>query len=211
MKKSVLLIISLVFFLSGFSQDFFREDFNKRKHYVILTNPTVQNIQTIQFFLNNKLLDINEKKIKFVGVYHSSQIYDFSKTKEYIENRKLKNFFLHEIRDELNEENLFITNDCCDDFKTIFDNSIGIFFFGGPDIPPAVYGEENTLSVVTDPGRHYFESSLLFHLLGGFQDKDFAPLLENNPNYFITGFCLGMQTLNVATGGTLIQDIPAEI
>ncbi len=27
----------------------------------------------------------------------------------------------------------------------------------------------------------------------------------------VTGFCLGMQTMNVATGGTLIQDIPAEV
>jgi hypothetical protein len=37
-----------------------------------------------------------------------------------------------------------------EELKFVFRNSVGIFFFGGPDIPPAVYGEENTLSVVTD-------------------------------------------------------------
>ncbi|NQU88095.1 MAG: gamma-glutamyl-gamma-aminobutyrate hydrolase family protein [Mariniphaga sp.] len=211
MKKSILLLIILLLTFSSFSQDFFREDFNNRKRYVILTNPTVHNLQTIQFFLSNRILDINQKKIKFVGVYHNTQAYDFIKTKDYIAENNLKNFTLHEVRDDLTKPTLFEKNECSDDFETIFNNSIGIFFFGGPDIPPGVYKEENSLSVVTDPGRHYFEASFLFHLLGGFQNEDYLPLLENNPDYFVTGFCLGMQTLNVATGGSLIQDIPAEI
>jgi putative glutamine amidotransferase len=36
-------------------------------------------------------------------------------------------------------------------------------------------------------------------------------LLEQKPEYKILGICLGMQTMNVATGGTLVQDIPTEI
>jgi len=34
---------------------------------------------------------------------------------------------------------------------------------------------------------------------------------DKKPDYMVVGFCLGMQTLNVATGGTLIQDIPLEV
>jgi len=55
------------------------------------------------------------------------------------------------------------------------------------------------------------EVSFLFHLLGGSQNLDFIPLLEMNPDYTIYGICLGMQTMNVATGGTMIQDIPSEV
>jgi putative glutamine amidotransferase len=146
-----------------------------------------------------------------VGVYFEDQKYDFRQTRDYIVENNSKNFFLHVVRGELNEGNLFEENDCTDDIRTIFENSAGVFFFGGPDIPPGVYGEENTLSVVTDPERHYFETTFLFHLLGGFWNENFEALLHKKPNYLVTGFCLGMQTMNVATGGTLIQDIPAEI
>jgi putative glutamine amidotransferase len=211
MKRLFFVLLAIFYFSAAFSQDFFNTGFDKRKNYVILTNPTVGNLKTIQFLVNARLLDINTKKTKFVGVYYNRQDYDFNETKLYIENNKLENYYLHEISCELNETNLFQQNGCSDDLKKIFDNSIGVFFFGGPDIPPGVYGEENTLSVVTDPERHYFETTFLFHLLGGYWNEDFMPFLKEKPKYLVTGFCLGMQTMNVATGGTLIQDIPAEI
>ncbi len=211
MKQLVLLFLLVIFTFNGEAQDFFRNDYNKHKKYIILTNPTVKNIQTVQYLENAGLLDINQRKTKFVGVWFDDQNYDFNQTKEYIEKAGLKNYFLHEVRGTLEEGHLFETNDCTDDFTTIFNRSTGIFFFGGPDIPPAVYGEKNTHSVVTDPQRHYFEASFLFHLLGGFQNEGYKPLLNKRPEYLVTGFCLGMQTMNVATGGTLIQDIPAEV
>ncbi|MCD6355005.1 MAG: gamma-glutamyl-gamma-aminobutyrate hydrolase family protein [Prolixibacteraceae bacterium] len=89
--------------------------------------------------------------------------------------------------------------------------SYNVFFIGVPDIPPGVYGEENAHSVVTDPGRHYFEATFLFHLLGSYRNEAYKAWLTEKPNCLVTGFCLGMQTMNVATGGTLIQDIPAEL
>jgi len=211
MKRFLLLLVAIACFLGGFSQDFFNTDFNKKKHYIILTNPTVGNLKTIQFLVNAELLDVSNRKTSFVGVYYEGQDYDFNETKQYIETNHLENFYLHEIKGELNEDNLFQQNDCTAQLRKVFDNSVGVFFFGGPDIPPGVYGEENTLSVVTDPERHYFETTFLFQLLGGFRNEDFVPFLKEKPNYLVTGFCLGMQTMNVATGGTLIQDIPAEI
>jgi putative glutamine amidotransferase len=211
MKKLFLIVITFLFLTEAYSQNFFNTGFNQRKDYIILTNPTVGNLKTISYLVDNKIFDVNNRKTKFVGVYYRGQNYDFNETKLYIEKNKLENFYLHEITGNLNEKNLFSENECSDDMKKVFDNSIGIFFFGGPDIPPGVYGEENTLSVVTDPERHYFETTFLFHLLGGYGNEDFEPFLKEKPKYLVTGFCLGMQTMNVATGGTLIQDIPAEI
>lgn len=211
MKRLLLLIFAITWVFAAFSQDFFNTGFNRKKHYIILTNPTVGNLKTIQFLVNAELLDVSERKTSFVGVYYEKQDYDFNETKLYIENNKLENFYLHEIKGGLNEDNLFQQNSCSAELKKVFNNSVGVFFFGGPDIPPGVYGEENTLSVVTDPERHYFETTFLFHLLGGFWDEDFEPFLKKKPKYLVTGFCLGMQTMNVATGGTLIQDIPSEI
>ena len=211
MKRLFFFFLSLFFVFTTYSQHFFDTDFNTHKKYIILTNPTVHNLKTIQYLTNAKLLNIKKGKMKFVGVYYEGQKYDFEQTRQYIEEQKLDNFFLHEVGGELNEGNLFAENDCSDDLKRVFDNSIGVFFFGGPDIQPVVYGEENTSSVVTDPNRHLFETTFLFHLLGGSQNGDFKAFLNERPDYMVTGFCLGMQTMNVATGGTLIQDIPLEV
>lgn len=211
MKRALFLLIAIGFLLQASSQDFFNTEFRKSKKYIILTNPTVQNLKTIRYLVNAHLLDIKKNKMQFVGVYFEDQNYDFAATLKYIEENKLKNFHLQAISGELNEGNLFEENDCTPQLRKVFDNSIGVFFFGGPDIPPGVYDEENTLSVVTDPERHYFETTFLFHLLGGYRNTEFEAFLNDRPTYMVTGFCLGMQTMNVATGGTLIQDIPSEV
>ena len=211
MKQIFLIAAALIFSLNLFAQNFFREDFDKKKQYIILTNPTVWNIKTINYLIENNLLKIKTKKVNFAGVYFEDQKYDFSQSAHYLDTAGLKGFHLHEVRGKLDAGNLFAENILTSELKMIFENSAGIFFFGGPDIPPRVYNEENTRSIVTDPERHYFETTFLFHLLGSSRNEQFEPFLEGNPDYFVTGFCLGMQTMNVATGGTMIQDIPAEI
>ena len=211
MKKLFLTLVFLSLVVSLFPQDFFREDFNRNKEYLILVNPTVGNIGVVEFLLKNKLLNINTETISLVGVYHSSQEYDFSRSAEHLTTNGLTNWHLHEVKGSLTEEMVYKSNPCSDDFRKIFENSVGVIFFGGQDIPPAVYGEENWYSETTDPGRHLFEVSFLFHLLGGTRNLSFTPLLKENPDYMVTGFCLGMQSMNVAAGGTLYQDIPAQI
>lgn len=211
MKKIVLLAIVFIISLEATPQRFFRNNSDKKKEYIILTNPTVKTLKTINFLIDNKLLKINTRKIKFVGVYFENQKYDFSQTRTFIDTSGFKNYHLHEVKGELYEKNLFEENPCTSELKNLFNHSAGTFFFGGPDIPPGIYDEKNNHAVITDPYRHYFETTFLFHLLGSSRQEDFDAFLEKNPSYFITGFCLGMQTMNVATGGTLIQDIPAEI
>ena len=211
MKRLIFINLLLFFSIVTFAQNFFREDFDAGKKYILLANPTTANIETVNFLVNKSLLKMDTQKFNFVGIYSEKQDYNFEESLKYIEKNNLNHFNLHEFRGELDENQLFENNDLSEELKFVFQNSAGIIFFGGPDIPPAVYGEENTLSVVTDPERHYFETTFLFHLLGGYQNENFTPFLEENPEYVVTGFCLGMQTMNVAAGGTLIQDIPAEI
>lgn len=211
MKKLLLTLAFIPLILSLTAQDFFREDFSKDKDYLILANPTVYNIGVVIFLVDNGILDIDLKKIELVGVYHSSQEYDFAKSADYISDNGLTSFHLHEVKGLLTEDMVYGQNRCSDDFRLIFENSVGIIFFGGNDIPPALYGEENLYSMTTDPGRHYFEVSFLFHLFGGSRNATFQPLLNANPDYLVTGFCLGLQSMNVAAGGTLYQDIPAQV
>ena len=210
MRKLFTVLFVFAFLANTYAQDFFDKEFNPKKSYVLLCDPTISRIQTVEYLTSHNIFEV-KNKVEFVGVYFEDQKYDFSKTKAYIEEHKLNRFHLQAIKGDLSEDDLYENNAVSAQFRKVFTNSVAVIFFGGPDIPPAIYGEENTKSVVTDPKRHYFEASFMFHLLGGYQNEAFKPFLEERPDYLVTGFCLGMQTMNVATGGTLIQDIPAEV
>lgn len=74
----------------------------------------------------------------------------------------------------------------------------GLVLSGGADVDPGHYGEEphETVDDVT-PERDAFELAL-----------SRAALLRDLP---LLAICRGHQVLNVATGGTLIQDIPSQV
>ena len=74
----------------------------------------------------------------------------------------------------------------------------GVLLSGGSDVDPAHYGE-GAHETVTDvaPDRDAFELALCREALR--QDR---PTLA---------ICRGQQALNVATGGTLVQDIPSSV
>jgi putative glutamine amidotransferase len=79
----------------------------------------------------------------------------------------------------------------------ILDRIDGLILAGGSDIDPSQYGEERhpeTSRAV--PVRDSFELALVGHAW----ERD-MPLL---------GICRGMQLINVARGGTLIQHVPEE-
>jgi putative glutamine amidotransferase len=74
----------------------------------------------------------------------------------------------------------------------------GLMLAGGADIDPATYGEErHPLTVDTVPERDSFEVALA----RGAIERD-MPLL---------GICRGMQLINVALGGTLLQHLPDRV
>lgn len=68
----------------------------------------------------------------------------------------------------------------------------GLILSGGPDIEPWRYGKENEGSEEPDIGRDEFEISLVK-----------AMVAKGKP---VLGICRGAQVVNVALGGTLIQD-----
>ena len=200
-QVKLLLLLSIVFLVSFQGQS---------QHRLVLLHPTVGNIENMEWMVENKIIDIPD--VEMVGVYYAKEAYDYSASEKYLAEHSLKNYKLHKIEGQLKPEDIYRENSCTPAFRKLFEESDAILFFGGPDIPAAIYREEqNLLTVVTDPFRHYFETSLFFHLIGGSRNADFKPFLAEKSDFIIRAFCLGMQTMNVAAGGTLIQDIPLEI
>ena len=74
----------------------------------------------------------------------------------------------------------------------------GILLTGGGDVDPVFYGEERHQSVEdAEPGRDEFEIDLARRAMAAD-----LPLLA---------ICRGSQVLNVAAGGSLVQDIPSSV
>jgi len=171
-----------------------------------ILNPSASRISTLCDLRNRGLITI--KKLLVIGVYHDKERTNYSEASEYKKKHGINWLKFHKLSGILNESIIFQENIYTKDFENIFRKSDGLMLFGGPDIPPSVYGHStNLLTSISTPYRHYLELSLVFHLLGGSQNDEFQPLLNENPEYPIIGFCLGAQTLNVGTGGTMIQDI----
>ena len=74
----------------------------------------------------------------------------------------------------------------------------GLLLTGGDDVAPSRYGEPPHPAVVeAEAGRDEFEIALIA-----------AARKRNLPIFAI---CRGIQVLNVACGGTLVQDIPSQV
>ncbi|NVO01236.1 MAG: gamma-glutamyl-gamma-aminobutyrate hydrolase family protein [Bacteroidetes bacterium] len=205
------IIIIFSFFTPTFGQNYFSiHQFNPEKNQIVLMHPTVANIEAIELMIEKKI--INLPKIEIIGVFHAKEEYDYNKSIKYIKSHKLTNFYLNKINSNIGKDSIFTRNSCTKDFYNIFTNSKGIIFTGGPDIPPSIYSDKTSLlTEITDPYRHYFELSFMFHLLGNDAYPEFDAFLNEVPKYKVIAICLGMQTMNIATGGTLFQDIPSEI
>jgi putative glutamine amidotransferase len=85
-----------------------------------------------------------------------------------------------------------------DELRELISRLDGLLFSGGGDVDPALFGQT----------RHRFTQDVS-------QERDRAELLlarwalaEDRP---VLAICRGIQLVNVATGGTLIQDIPSQI
>jgi putative glutamine amidotransferase len=72
----------------------------------------------------------------------------------------------------------------------------GLLLTGGVDVDPARYGEERHPTVNLEPDRDAFEFALLSQ--------------AREARLPVFGICRGLQVMNVAMGGTLVQDIPSQ-
>ena len=80
----------------------------------------------------------------------------------------------------------------------IIDKLDGIVFTGGTDVPPGWYGEEILNETVQLDSLRDRSDSLLAR----------AALASGKP---VLGICRGSQLMNVMLGGTMYQDIPAQV
>jgi putative glutamine amidotransferase len=177
---------------------------------IIALYPSVGTIMDLMTLRKQRLIDISNLEV--VGVYHEKEKTDYGKSKAFVVQNGLDWITFHPISAPIQAETVFQKNACTPEFEKVFSQADGIIFFGGPDIPAYLYKEKTSLlTIIEDPYRHFLEVSFAFHLLGGYQDESYQPLLEKRPDFSVLGLCLGCQSLNVGTGGTLTQDIWSEI
>ncbi len=80
----------------------------------------------------------------------------------------------------------------------IFERLDGVFLTGGVDVDPGRYGEpKSQFCGLTDPDRDAVELMLLHH--------------ATRRNLPVLAVCRGIQIINVAMGGTLYQDVSAQV
>jgi putative glutamine amidotransferase len=203
-----LIIISLTFY--SFNCDVETEIDKDNKVKIGIINPGVGSLRGFADLVENEVFNIDQ--LQFTAVSFRQAERDFLSVKKYIQERDDDLFVFRLIDGELNAENLFVRNTLSKHYNSVFKDTDGLFFLGGADFPPQVYDQKTSLLTnIHTPNRHNFELSFLFHLLGGSQDTTFVPLLSQKDNYILIGFCLGMQSINAATGGSMYQDIPTEI
>ena len=209
-KRKFLILITIVMLFSLIACTPGGREAPEVKTTIVLVNPSTWSLNSFLYLVENKIVDINS--VRWQVIYDSKSGDQYAGGRNLLEKYPSQMIDLEMLEGNLKQDNLFQENELTDDFKRFFKGSDGMLFFGGADISPASYGEKTKLLTGIDtPHRHFFELSLIFHLLGGYQNENMVPLLHGRPDYVVYGFCLGMQTLNVATGGTMIQDIPSEV
>lgn len=81
--------------------------------------------------------------------------------------------------------------------RAIYDRLDAVLLPGGPDVDPTWYGQERHPTTVIDSARDAIEVPLARWAV-----EDDLPLF---------GICRGHQVINVALGGSLVQDIPSQV
>lgn len=202
----LIIIICLIFTFINIDSNLFSDN----EITFAICRPLETQIKNIEQLYEKDLITL--KRIKLICVYHEKEVTDYTPSFDYVKKNKLHWVEFKKIRGMVTLKDLFKKNKWTEQFKEIFHSTNGIIFTGGSDLPPFVYNKENNLlTVASTPIRSMYETSFLFHLIGGNQNLNFIPFLESRKNYTVLGICLGAQSMNVAAGGTLYQDIPSEI
>lgn len=149
--------------------------------------------------------------LELLAVLHESQTSAIEAARNFIDKRQKNDMKLFIIRGEYSLYNLFGENGCTPDFYALFQQADAIIRFGGDDIVPNLYGEETFITTQVIDQSNNWELSFFYHLLGSLSHPEFTPWLDEHPNMPVMGICLGMQMMNVASGGSLYQDIPYQI
>lgn len=183
---------------------------------IVMTHPTLSQVRNVVDLYEKDVLPL--ESFSLLGIYHEDELADPNEAAAYreafawVEGNGLSWVRFRKITGRVEAKDLFRENGWSRQFREIFAEAGGFLFTGGMDIPPALYGHETLLlTEPTTPARNLLEISLLFHLLGGKRNPQFTPLMSSRRDLPILAICLGMQSLNVSLGGTLVQDIPSQL
>ena len=214
--KRIMGVLVLLPFLAFSSAAAETAEFPKGVPVIVLTHPTLFQVRNIVELYERDILPL--PAIVLLGIYHEDELASpgeaaaYRDAFAYVRENEISWVHFRQLSGRVGTAGLFRENDWTGQFREIFASASGIIFSGGMDIPPAIYGQGTSLlTEPTTPARHLYEVSFLFHLLGGSRDPSFVPFLADRPDFPILAICLGLQSLNVALGGTLVQDIPSEI
>jgi len=174
---------------------------------IVLVHPDRETIKSFMFLVENDIIPKRNLEVDVLFLKEVSRNYNTSI--KFFKENKPSNFNFISIEGKFNSNDFSKENEFSGLFLDIFNNSSEVYFLGGSDFPSKLYGERQKITSYSKClQRHLFELSFLYHLLG---NENLEPFLEKNPNYSIKGICLGMQTLNIAGGGNLYQDIISEV
>ncbi|MBI4859099.1 MAG: gamma-glutamyl-gamma-aminobutyrate hydrolase family protein [Candidatus Riflebacteria bacterium] len=179
---------------------------------LLLVHPTRAYLENVTTLVVRKIL-APAGGIEIVGVYHELEKSCYEPALQLIAESGYSSWVsLVKLEGALRPDEIWRPNHLTGTLRTLFDRSDGAIFTGGPDIPAYLYGQRTSLlASVEDPQRHFWELSFMHLLVGGRSGSSVRPWLAERPAYPILAICLGLQTLNVAAGGTLVQDVPSLI
>ncbi|HNX96579.1 MAG TPA: gamma-glutamyl-gamma-aminobutyrate hydrolase family protein [Candidatus Aminicenantes bacterium] len=177
---------------------------------LVMTRPTISQIRNVIELFERDFLSL--PRLSLLCVTSDAEESDYRSAREFVQENHLDWIRFQTIHGRVEADKLFQENEWTAQFRDLVAVSDGLLLPGGADMPPALYGEPTgLLTNPTTPRRSMFEVSFLFQLLGGSRNPGFSPLLARRPSYLVLAICLGCQSLNVAAGGTMVQDIPREI
>jgi putative glutamine amidotransferase len=209
--RSLILILLLCLALSAET-----ETFPPGVPVIAMTHPTRFQVMNIVEMYERDIIPL--KSLILLGIYHEDELLDeeearnYQEARDYVARIGITWVRFRQITGRVALADLFRENLWTPQFREIFAVASGIIFTGGMDIPPAIYSRKTLLlTEPTTPARSQYEISFLFQLLGGERNPAFTPFLARRRDFPILAICLGLQSLNVACGGTLVQDIPSQV
>ncbi|MCK5005719.1 MAG: hypothetical protein KAS21_11545, partial [Candidatus Aminicenantes bacterium] len=186
-RLKLLILVILIFCMSPVSNE--GSMVSGEVPVMVMCRPTIDQIRNIVVMKGAGLLGDGE--INLICVYHEKELTDYAISRKYVVDRRLSWVSFAELKGKVARDDLFRENIWTSQFREIFEVSDGIIFTGGMDIPPGIYREKNSLlTEATTPYRTQYESSFLFHLIGGNQNVTFKPFLEGRLDYPVLGICL---------------------
>ena len=177
---------------------------------LIITHPMDYVLRNYVTLVREHVLQV--PNLRIIGIYDRGEAEDYARAAAYLAREKIDWIELNPVDCDVTAQTVYGHNTCRAAIAPLLAQAGGIIFNGGDDIPPFLYNENTwPTSQVESPQRHIFETAILVQMMGSTRAPDVVPLMAGRPDFTVLGICVGMQTLNIAAGGTLIRDIPSQI